>query len=249
MISEKEYDHHRRAAYHFFQRLEDYLNRQFLTPAELRRRVEKVVAHAEVSTDKCDKGKRSPEAAFVKSYVLPAVHDFLANWPSMNAEKARNAVRVEGYKYCLNLACGSPGRFVPHPFGKVLGKTASDIMSDWRQHGRKSFPAGSFPDMALGAPFKTVIECKYFRDGGTGRAESVLVEGLYEACFYLGLSRFPSGRRGVAWDYEFGCFLAGDVSEEGGLYKAWQSLSRSVRSGIWDGANTYAMVLRGQQPG
>ena len=63
--------------------------------------------------------------------------------------------------------------------------------------------------MALLRPFKTVFEGKFFHDRDTERPESVLVKGIYEASFYLGLSRFPAGARGAAWDYEFACILGG----------------------------------------
>jgi hypothetical protein len=38
--------------------------------------------------------------------------------------------------------------------------------------------------------------------------------------------------------------LAGDVSEEASLQRAWQAIPRAVKKGFWEGANIYVMILR-----
>jgi hypothetical protein len=93
-------------------------------------------------------------------------------------------------------------------------------------------------------PYKTVFECKYFRQGEIKVGEFALVEGIYQAFFYLGLAPLPERGKHAAWDYDFACFLALDASNEGGLKRAWDKLSKTVKSGIWDGANIYVMILR-----
>ena len=107
--------------------------------------------------------------------------------------------------------------------------------------------AGSYPDMALREPFpfKTVFECKYFRQGDLQAGMTALVEGVYQAFFYLGLPRHPETAKRPAWEYDFACLLALDVSEKGGLKKAWERVSETVKAGIWDGANICVMILRG----
>jgi hypothetical protein len=162
----------------------------------------------------------------------------------MDKETARQALLVEGYKHYPEIASGSPQRGLEHPFKKRHDEAASSIMARWKS-GR--LLGGSFPDMALREPFpyKTVFECKFFRDGDAGAGERALVEGVEEAFFYLGLAKLPERGSHAAWDYDFACFLAGDASDQGGLQRAWQKVSRTVKSCIWDSANIYVMTLRG----
>jgi hypothetical protein len=94
-------------------------------------------------------------------------------------------------------------------------------------------------------PYKTVFECKYFREGGITAGQSALVEGVHQAFFYLGLARLPERGKYAPWDYDFACFLAFDASDEGGLTSAWDKLSKTVKRAIWDGANIYVMILGG----
>jgi hypothetical protein len=92
---------------------------------------------------------------------------------------------------------------------------------------------------------QSVFECKFFREGDAGAGERALVEGVHDAFFYLGLAKLPERGSHAAWDYDFACFLAGDASDRGGLHRAWQKVSPTVKSCIWDSANIYVMILRG----
>jgi hypothetical protein len=38
--------------------------------------------------------------------------------------------------------------------------------------------------------------------------------------------------------------LAGDVSEEGSMQRAWEALPGKVKKGFWEGANIYVMIVR-----
>jgi hypothetical protein len=67
---------------------------------------------------------------------------------------------------------------------------------------------------------------------------------IHEVFFYLGLARLPESAERAAWDYDFGCVLALDSSKEGGLVEAWKEVKPAVKSGIWEGANIYVMLLR-----
>jgi hypothetical protein len=58
-------------------------------------------------------------------------------------------------------------------------------------------------------------------------------------------AEIPSRKGKPAWDYEFACLLAGDASEEGSLQKAWEAIPKVVKSGFWEGANIYVMIIRG----
>ena len=62
--------------------------------------------------------------------------------------------------------------------------------------------------------------------------------------FYLGRAKLPERGRHAAWGYDFACFLAGDVSDQGGLHRAWQKVSRIAKFCIWESANIYVMILR-----
>jgi hypothetical protein len=74
-----------------------------------------------------------------------------------------------------------------------------------------------------------------------------LVSSIYQTVFYRGLPYDFSRQNGPAWDYEFACMLAGDVSEERSLQRAWEALPRKVKTGFWEGANVYVMILRRPQ--
>jgi hypothetical protein len=116
-------------------------------------------------------------------------------------------------------------------------------MDRWR---RGALVGDSCPDLALREPFpfKTVFECKYFRRGGLQAGESALVKMIHETFFYLGLARLPESAERAAWDYDFGCALALDSSQEGGLKEAWETVKPTVKSSIWESANIYVMILR-----
>jgi hypothetical protein len=162
----------------------------------------------------------------------------------MDEGKARQALLVEGYEHYPDITLGSPQRGLEHPFGKRLGATTFSTMARWKS-GRLF--GGSFPDMALRKPFpyRTVFECKFFPDGDVGAGERALVAGVYEVFYYLGLPKVPKRSTYAAWDYDFGCLLAGDASDEGSLYSAWKRVRGTVGSGFWDSANIYVMILRG----
>jgi hypothetical protein len=70
------------------------------------------------------------------------------------------------------------------------------------------------------------------------------VTSIYQAFFYRGLPYDGSRKRGPAWHYDFACMLAGDVSEEGRLQRAWEALPKEVKKGFWEGANIYVMIAR-----
>ena len=240
----KEFYRHRKDARHFFEGLERHLNQSIPPPAKLRRQVEDISRRARASSDKRERRNTYHEGAFLSTHVFGPVHEFVAGWSGMGEEKARQALLVEGYKHYANIASGTPRRWLEHPFEKRHDEAASSIMARWKS-GR--LVGDSCPDMALRDPFpyKTVFECKFFRDGDVGAGESALVEGVQEVFFYLGLAKLPERASHAAWDYDFACFLAGDASDQGGLHRAWQKVSRTVESCIWDSANIYVMILRG----
>lgn len=240
----KEFKGFRKGAREFFESLEKHLNRGLRDHRGVREHLAEVVRRAKVSADKREKRNAFPEGAFLNEFILQPVHEFVASWPGMSTKTARRALLSESWKHNPDTVSGSPGRSERHPFTKVLGATPSNITGRW---SKGSLVAGSYPDMALREPFpfRTVFECKYFRHGGLQAGKTELVEGVYQAFFYLGLARLPETAKRAAWDYDFACLLALDASETAGLKKAWDQVSPSVESGIWDGANIYVMILRG----
>ncbi len=246
MMTEKQYRDFRRMAREFFEGLENHLNRELGGYPNVAEHLASVVRRAKASTDK--RGKAFPEGAFLNESVFPHVYDFVARWPRMSEETARRAFLCEGYMHNRKIASGSPARRVAHPFQKVFCDPNS-IMDHWKKRGLKPVLGGRFPDMALREPFpyKTVFECKYFDGRDFDKCGPALVEGVYQAFYYLGLPRLPKGSWGNAWDYDFACFLAFDASNEGGLKQAWESVRKAVKSIIWDGANIYVMILRGSR--
>jgi len=103
----------------------------------------------------------------------------------------------------------------------------------------------SCPDFALCSPYKVVFEAKYFQRGKQDAAVSALAEGIYQAFFYRGLPKVPQKGKLPPWDYDFACFLAGDATDEGYLFKAWEALDPTVQLGCWEGANVFVMILWG----
>jgi hypothetical protein len=244
MMNEKEFSQYRKDARHFFEGLERHLNQSIPTPTKLRKQVEEISRRARASSSKRERRNTFCESAFLGTHVFRPLHEFVAGWSGMDKETACQALLVEGYKHYANIASGTPRRWLEHPFKKRHDEAAASIVARWKS-GR--LVGDSCPDMALREPFpyKTVFECKFFRDGDVGAGASTLVGGVQEAFFYLGLAKLPERGSHAAWDYDFACFLAGDASDQGGLHRAWQKVSRTVKSCIWDSANIYVMVLRG----
>jgi hypothetical protein len=63
---------------------------------------------------------------------------------------------------------------------------------------------------------------------------------------YLGLPRIPADKKRPAWDYDFACILACDATEHGTLLSAWDGIHDKVREALWEGTNTFVMILRAQ---
>jgi hypothetical protein len=244
MMTERGYNRYRRNAWRFLQDLEQHLSKGMPPPGKLRKEVEHISKDARESEDERERRNTFAESAFWDAHVLRPLHKFMATWPGMDEGKARQALLVEGHEHYAEIASGTPRRWLEHPFKKRHDETASGIMARWKGG---SLVGDSCPDMALREPFpyRTVFECKFFRDGDVGAGERALVEGVQEAFFYLGLAKLPARGSHATWDYDFACFLAGDASDQGGLYRAWQRVSRTVKSCIWDSANIYVMILRG----
>ena len=244
MMTETQFANFRQGARSFFEGLEAHLNQSIPCPAETQEKLAALVKRARSSANKYERRNALHEGAFLYECVFPAVYRFVGDWPNMDPQKAKQALLCEGYIHIPKIASGTPRRWLEHPFSKATGATRTSIMRRWKAG---TLVEDSCPDMALRAPFpfKTVFECKYFRQGGPEVGKSALVDGVHEAFFYLGLARLPERGKHAAWDYDFACFLALDASNGGSLIEAWKGVSEDVKSNIWESANIYVMILRG----
>ena len=163
----------------------------------------------------------------------------------LTEETARSALLSESYKHHPDTASGSPASKERHPFTKTIGEGLDSIVTRWWTEDGGSSVLQSCPDLALRPPcrFKVVFEGKYFRKGSPKAAKADLVRNIYQCFFYLGLPRVPTDGHHSSWDYDYACLLAYDSSEEGNLRNAWKQIKEEVRTGLWNGANIYVMVL------
>jgi hypothetical protein len=185
------------------------------------------------------------EDAFLSMFVIPTLSELMSAHDGMDASKARQALLSEYTALRPKFCSGTPARKQRHPFAKIMGAKPTAIMQQWMS-GHGNALTQSCPDFATREPFpfKIVFEGKYFEKGGSDRATTELVSSIYQAFFYRGLPYDSSRKDGPAWDYEFACMLAGDVSEEGSLQRAWEALPSEVKRGFWEGANIYVIIAR-----
>jgi hypothetical protein len=231
-------------AFRFFTELEAHLNDHMPAPEAMRRTITDITKQAKASTDT---HKRYPEQAFLNEFVTPRIHSFLTEKQGYAKDDAAKALLSESSGHLTDITSGSPARRERHPFQKVLGVSAEEVMHVWRGQIKSHPLTQSCPDLALRAPFTTVIEGKYFSTGSAKVAEKALVSGIYQSFFYLGLSKLPATKTHPAWDYEYACLIAYDASPEGTLPQAWAGLNPEVRCGCWNGANIFVMILSGNE--
>jgi hypothetical protein len=226
------YHQRKHDAYAFLKKLEKTLNSILPPPTKLRTEIRKTAGDA--------------EDAFLRQFVIPELHRLMSEYDEMDASKASQALLSEYRTLRKTICSGTPARSQKHPFKKIMGTKPTSIMQQWMA-GHSNALTQSCPDFATREPFpfKIVFEGKYFEKGGPGRAATELVSSIYQGFFYRGLPYEPSRKSGPAWDYEFACMLAGDVSEEGSLQRAWEALPKEVKKGFWEGANIYVMIARG----
>lgn len=232
-------------ALEFFQELHRYLDKVLPSPDVLAPAVEEIVAQAKRSGR--DRHMSFPEAAFLNAYLVPRIHEFLARSHGLGADRAKRALLSESYKHMREFASGTPARLQRHPFKKIIAAKPQDVMKQWKGLMKGSPLTQSCPDLAFRWPceHRTVIEGKYFTNGGAAKAETDLVTNIYQAFFYRSLPCLEETTTHPEWNYDYGCLLAYDASPKGALLSAWNSLPTTVRDGCWDGGNVYVMILRG----
>lgn len=232
-------------AFEFLKSLHQALDRRLPTPENIRIQVRELVAAS--AKDDTAKHKRQPEDAFLNHFALPIVSSHLQTYLGLTAAEARTALLSEYFRNMREICSGTPARKQRHPFDKQLKVSPHAVMKQWSGESGATLRQ-SCPDFALRAPctFPTVFEGKYFERGGKVKAEADLVTNVYQAFFYRALPKIEQTPTDVGWPYEFACLLAYDASPDGSLQAAWNRLDKNVKSGFWEGANVYVMVVRGE---
>ena len=232
-------------AYQFLKTLELKLNEVLPDADTMREQVPNIVSQAK--KDDTRKHMRQPEDAFLHHFAFPVIFKHLSVYKNLGEEKAREALLSEYYRNMPEFCAATPARKSRHPFNKVIGASTDTIMRQWKGELSGAKLKQSCPDFALRNPFphKIVFEGKYFAKGGSKKAETELVNNVYQAFFYRGLPR-DRNNNGPDWDYDYSCLFAFDATEDAALWTAWNNLAPDVKTGFWEGANLYVMILRGQ---
>jgi hypothetical protein len=205
----------------------------------------KIVADA--MTDKTKKHLRSPEAAFLNTYVIRQVFNHLQKAGGLNPAQAREALLNEYHKTMPDIAKGGVGHPLRHPFNKATATSAESTYKNWLTPKNGDGLTKSYPDFAVRDPFphRILFEGKFFAKDAPSTAQRELASDLYQTFFYLGLPRAKTEKKGQSdWHYDYACLLAFDGSKDGTLLDAWKALSPTIRKSFWESANIYVMILR-----
>jgi hypothetical protein len=235
-MSEKE------EAFRFLSELHRRLDTVIAPAAQTQQRISELEAIAK--TDRAYKHFCGREHTFTKGIALPAIYSELTTTFNMAAEDAKQSIMAEGFSNMPELSSNTPARKARHPFNKALVSDPHEIYSKWAE--AKIPLTQSCPDFSFRNPFpyKIVFEAKYYERNSRRVAERELVNSAYQAFFYRGLPKDMSNPS-RPWDYKYSCVFVYDATEEGHFKAAWESLDNYVKSGFWEGANVYVMVLRG----
>ena len=232
-------------ALEFLKELEKTLNRQLPGPADMESCIRSTVKAAK--TDDKQKHLRLPEAAFLNGKALPVLFDLLKTHAGLSGEQAQQALLNEYYLTTPDISGQSPIRWVPHPFRKILGASASDVYRGWTNPEKGGALTTSSPDFSLRDPFphSILFEGKYFPRGSLEYAQRELVKNIYQAFFYRGLPCLAATKKHPEWKYDYACLMAYDATPKGTLAEAWAALHLKTRQSFWESANVYVMILRG----
>jgi hypothetical protein len=205
----------------------------------------KIVREAVSSENGSRPESSDPQTAFLHAYLIPLIFALVRMSGDIREDDARQCLLCRDYEHVSEYSSASPARTEVHPFTKFLNATTADLRSRWIADDQKPL-VRSCPDFALRAPFRfnIVFATKYFERGRVERATRDLINAMCEAFFYRALPYVPPRGSAPAWDYDFGCLIACDVSYDGALMAAWDSISESVKRSLWDGAGVHVMLLQ-----
>jgi hypothetical protein len=225
----------------FLHRAQEELTAGFPEKFELRKTVREAV-----STENGSMPENSdPQTAFLHAYLIPRIFALVRTSGDIREDDARQSLLCRGYEHVSEYSSASPARTEVHPFTKFINTTTADLRCRWIADDQKPL-ARTCPDFALRAPFpfNIVFATKYFERGSVERAMRDLVNAICETFFYRALPYVPPRASAPAWDYDFGCLIACDVSYDGAFMAAWDSISVSVKRSFWDGAGVHVMLLQ-----
>lgn len=197
---------------------------------------------AAASKDKAKAHLKQPEAAFLNSFVAPAINAELVA-AGYSSSGALELLLAESYNALTTIAGGPAARPVGFPFEKKMAVSARAIYDKWADPKKKQPFIQPYPDLAIRAPYGIVFEGKYFRSGSLEYAERQLVTAIHETLFYLGVPEVEE--KGRIWSYRYACLVAFDASPDGNLLKAWKAL-RKLHDQFWRSANL-KVILIGEQ--
>ena len=225
-------------AHNFLEGMENELNKRLPAAAAMRMLISKL-------SEDGNSPSKIRENIFLY-YVLPVIHEYMQTLPNIGPDEARKSILCEYHGKVPNIASGNPFRRAGHPFQKSVGLNAENIIQRWMKPVSVLPPNQAFPDFGFRSPFpyKIVFDAKYFTQSSEAAARKALVDGTYEVMFYRGLPMEPpSSPEDPGWDYEFGCLLAYDASDNGSLASAWDAVQ--CKQTFWDGGNIFVMILHG----
>lgn len=225
----------------FLHRAQEELTAGFPEKFELRKFVREAVSTENGSMPESS----DPQTSFLHAYLIPRIFALVRTSGDIRDDDARQSLLCRGYEHVSEYSSASPARTEVHPFTKFPNATTADLRSRWIADDQKLF-ARTCPDFALRAPFpiNIVFATKYFERGSVERATRDLVNSICETFFYRALPYVPPRASAPAWDYDFGCLIACDVSYDGALMAAWDSISKSVKRSLWGGAGVHVMLLQ-----
>jgi hypothetical protein len=233
------------SAREFLRGLAIFLNERIPPRTTTRNILDDVVRGAKASADERQRHLAFPEGAFLNTYALPLIHNYLTNSVDLSEDDAHHALLSESYRHQKGIASGSPASKQKHPFTKSIGEDLDSIIGRWWNQDGEPVASQSCPDLALRSPcpHTIVFDGKYFRDDSLKTARSSLVQDIYQCFFYLALPRVPRDKTHAAWSYDYACLVAFDASADVVLISAWQEISEKMGGSLWQGANIFVMVL------
>ena len=229
------------AAYNFLKQLEKRLNSSVPPRMELKSMVDAIwqkPKHLKTEREKIESKENVP----FFSLAIPQIFELGKKEAALTDAEMRKALRCVYFGKFPEFSSSNVFRKSGYPFPKKWGLSANEVMRSWQKPQSSTVPANqAWPEAGLVAPFpwRILFEAKFFEEDSVSAAENALVTGVYETAFYRGLPTDGD------WSYDFGCLLAYDVSENGYLKQAWDSVVDKRL--FWEHGHLFVMIVRSPQ--
>lgn len=226
-------DKEKQSAFDFLFRLQKKLNSEMLAPLAVQELIGRI--RAKPMYERTPKELLACNENLCFYLALPHVFSSMTEVHGINAVSARQSLLCEYYTKFPEFSSGNSYRRQGFPFGKDTTKSTAEILKGWRNPYKSPPENQAYPDLCLSHPFpfRTIFEAKYFNTNNLNAAEKALVTGVREIAYYLGLP----------WDYEYGCLVVYDASENNLFQAAWESIA--AKRLFWDDGNIFVMTVRG----